>query len=118
MVEFVRPWWLVLLGFVPLVVLMSRRSLSGLGPVRKWLAITARAAGVACLAMALAEPRLRRESETVTVLFVVDRSFSKTRTRVPPTRRPPGTCGGSGCSTSWRRRCGGGGRTTSTTRPG
>ena len=74
--EFVRPEWLALLVFVPLVVLMSRRSLSGLGPTRKWTAITLRALGVACLAMALAEPRIRRASEHVTVLFVVDRSFS------------------------------------------
>jgi uncharacterized membrane protein len=74
--EFVRPEWLVLLVFVPLVVLMSRRSLSGLGTSRKWTAITLRALGVACLALALAEPRIRRPSEHVTVLFVVDRSFS------------------------------------------
>ncbi|HVK19059.1 MAG TPA: VWA domain-containing protein [Fimbriiglobus sp.] len=74
--EFVRPEWLFLLVFVPVIVLMSRRSLSGLGPTRKWTAITLRALGVACLAMALAEPRIRRSSEHVTVLFVVDRSFS------------------------------------------
>ncbi|HET6575171.1 MAG TPA: VWA domain-containing protein [Fimbriiglobus sp.] len=74
--EFVRPEWLVLLVFVPVIVLMSRRSLSGLGPTRKWTAITLRALGVACLALALAEPRIRRSSEHVTVLFVVDRSFS------------------------------------------
>ncbi len=74
--EFVRPEWLVLLVFVPVIVWMSRRSLSGLGPTRKWAAITLRALGVACLAMALAEPRIRRASEHVTVLFVVDRSFS------------------------------------------
>ena len=74
--EFVRPEWLVLLVFVPLVVLISRRSLSGLGPTRKWIAITPAGLVVACLAMALAEPRIRRPSEHVTVLFVVDRSFS------------------------------------------
>lgn len=74
--EFVRPEWLALLLFVPVVVLMSRKSLSGLGPVRKWVAVGARAAGIALLAMALAEPRVKRTSENVTVLFVVDRSFS------------------------------------------
>lgn len=74
--EFVRPEWLALLGFVPVVVLMSRKSLSGLGPVRKWVAVGARAAGIALLAMALAEPRVKRTSEHVTVLFVVDRSYS------------------------------------------
>lgn len=74
--EFVRPEWLALLGFVPVIVLMSRKSLSGLGPVRKWVAVGARAAGVAVLAMALAEPRVKRTSDHVTVLFVVDRSYS------------------------------------------
>lgn len=74
--EFVRPWWLLLLGFVPVVVLIARKSLSGLGPVRKWVAIGLRAAGVALLAMALAEPRVKRTSENVTVLFVADRSYS------------------------------------------
>ena len=74
--EFVRPEWLALLVFVPMVFYVSRRSLSGLGPTRKWVAISARALVIALLAMALAEPRLRRQSEHVTVLFVVDRSFS------------------------------------------
>ena len=74
--EFVRPWWLVLLVLVPVVVLLARRSLGGLGPVRKWLAIGARALVVACLVLALAEPRVRRPSDDVTVLFVIDRSLS------------------------------------------
>jgi uncharacterized membrane protein len=74
--EFVRPEWLILLAFVPVVVLMGRRSLSGLGTSRKWAAITLRALAVAALAAALAEPRIRRSSEHVTVLFVVDRSYS------------------------------------------
>ncbi|MGL6095773.1 MAG: VWA domain-containing protein, partial [Fimbriiglobus sp.] len=67
---------LVLLGFVPWVVFVSRRTLSGLGPVRKWVAVSLRAVIVALLAMALAEPRIRRPSENVTVLFAVDRSYS------------------------------------------
>ena len=74
--EFTRPWWLVLLVFVPVVFLISRRSLSGLGSTRKWLAISAQALVVACLVMALAEPRVHRPSENVTVIFLVDRSFS------------------------------------------
>jgi len=74
--NFIRPWWLVLLVFVPVVFLMSRGSLSGLGPWRKWMAVGGRATGVAAIALALAEPRLLRPSENVTVLFLVDRSFS------------------------------------------
>jgi hypothetical protein len=74
--EFVRPWWLVLLVLVPVVVLMGRKSLSGLGPVRKWVAVGARATIVALLAMACAEPRIKRQSDHLTVLFVMDRSYS------------------------------------------
>ena len=74
--EFVRPWWLLLLVFVPVVVMMGRRSLSGLGPIRKWFAVSARALIVALLAMACAEPRIKRQSDNLTVLFVIDRSYS------------------------------------------
>ena len=74
--EFVQPEWLFLLLFVPLIYLISRKSLSGLGPTRKWVAISARMIGIALLAFALAEPRFRRESENVTVIYIVDRSYS------------------------------------------
>src|SRR5688572_2617668 len=77
--EFVRPVWLVLLVCVPPIFLVSRRSLSGLGPVRKWVAVGTRATIVTLLVLALAEPRVRRSSEHTTVLFVIDRSLS-----VPP----------------------------------
>lgn len=75
-VQFTRPLWLVLLAFVPVIVWLARRSLSGLGPTRKWLAIGARSTIVALLAGALAEPRVNRPSENVTVLFLLDRSQS------------------------------------------
>src|SRR5262245_62204168 len=47
--ELVRPWWLVLLVAVPLVVIVARKNLRGLGPFRKWSAITLRSLVVACL---------------------------------------------------------------------
>ena len=75
-VQFIHPQWLFLLVFVPFVFLVSRRSLSGLGRTRKWVAISARALAVLALVLALAEPRVRRPSENVTVIFVVDRSLS------------------------------------------
>ena len=84
--EFVRPWWLVALAAVPLVVAVGWRSLAALGR-RKWLATAARAGLVACLAMALAEPRIRRTTDHVTVLFVIDRSLS-----VPPEYAPDLLC--------------------------
>jgi uncharacterized membrane protein len=69
----------VLLVCVPAVFVISRRSLSGLGPIRRWVAVGTRALVLTLLVVALAEPRLRRSSENVTVLFVIDRSLS-----VPP----------------------------------
>jgi uncharacterized membrane protein len=74
--EAMQPAWLAFLVLVPLVVLLSFRSLAGLGPVRRWLAIGLRCALVTFLTLALAEVRLRHPNETVTVLFLVDRSSS------------------------------------------
>lgn len=75
-VEFVEPFWLFLLGFVPVVIVVASRSLSGLGPVRKVVAVTLRCLLVSALALALAEPRLKRPADNVAVLYVIDRSLS------------------------------------------
>ncbi len=77
--RFVSPWWLLLLVLAPLVYVIGRKSLSGLGPVRRWVAIGARSLVVALLALALAEPRVQRPSENMAVIFVVDRSASVPR---------------------------------------
>jgi uncharacterized membrane protein len=74
--EILQPWWLLLLALVPLVVHLSYRSLAGLGPFRRFLAIALRCAGVVALALALADIRFRQSDDNVTVLFVVDRSLS------------------------------------------
>jgi uncharacterized membrane protein len=74
--EVSEPIWLLLLALLPVVVLLSFRSLGGLGPVRRWLAIGLRCALVLFLILALAEVRLRHPNETVTVIFLVDRSLS------------------------------------------
>jgi uncharacterized membrane protein len=71
-----QPWWLLVLGFIPLIILVSYRSLAGLGPIRRWLAIGLRCALIVFLALALAEVRIRHQHENITVLFVADRSFS------------------------------------------
>jgi uncharacterized membrane protein len=73
---FVQPWWLVLLLVLPLIVRFSYKSLAGLGPIRRWVALSARCLLVTLLILALAEPRLRRPNENVCVLYVVDRSMS------------------------------------------
>lgn len=75
-IEFGRPWLLLLLGLVPLMVWMSWRSLAGLGPFRRWLALGLRCVLVTLLVLALADLRLKHAHDSVTVLFLVDRSLS------------------------------------------
>src|SRR5262249_6820766 len=74
--EPLEPWWLLVLLFVPVIIWMSFRSLTGLGPIRRWLAIGLRCSLIVFLALALAEVQARYTSESVTVLFVWDRSYS------------------------------------------
>src|SRR5690242_19091350 len=74
--QFVEPWWLLLLGLLPLLVWFGYQSLAGLGPVRRWVALSARCLVAALLILALAEPRLRRPNENVCVLYLIDRSMS------------------------------------------
>jgi uncharacterized membrane protein len=74
--EFAQPWWLLLLLLMPWVVWVSYRSLAGLGPVRRWVAISLRCLLVLLLTLALAELRLRKPNDTTTVFFLVDRSLS------------------------------------------
>jgi uncharacterized membrane protein len=71
-----QPWWLLLLGLIPVIIFLSYRSLAGLGPVRRWVAIGLRCALVLLLTLALAEVRLRHQNENITVMFLVDRSLS------------------------------------------
>ena len=72
-----RPSWLILLPItlIPLV-LLSYRSLSGLGPVRRWVAIAARSSVVAAIVLALAEVQAVQRNEKLTTLYVVDASES------------------------------------------
>lgn len=71
-----QPWWLLLLLLIPLIILLSFRSLSGLGPVRRWVAIGLRCALVLFLTLALAEAATTTLPEITTVLFVFDGSQS------------------------------------------
>src|SRR5439155_13289722 len=74
--EFAQPLWLLLLLLLPVIVFLSYRSLAGLGPVRRWVAIGLRCLLILLLTLALAELRLRKPNDTTTVLFLVDRSQS------------------------------------------
>jgi len=71
-----QPWWLLLLLLVPLVFWFSYRSLAGLGPVRRWVALGLRCLLLTLVVLALAELRIKHQNDTVTVLFLVDRSLS------------------------------------------
>ena len=75
-VEFVHPWWILLLLLAPVSVLIAWKSLARFESVRPWIAVVLRTLGVILLALALAEPRLKQAGEHVTVLFVLDRSLS------------------------------------------
>src|SRR5437588_7720621 len=71
-----QPWWLLLLGLIPVIIRLSYRSLAGLGPIRRWIAMGLRCLLILFLTLALAEVRIRHQNENVTVLFLVDRSLS------------------------------------------
>ncbi len=75
-VQFETPGCLALLAVVPLVVVLSRRSLAGLGIVRAVLAVIARVLVIACLVLSLAGLQGVRLSDRLSVLFLVDRSRS------------------------------------------
>ncbi|WP_435009439.1 VWA domain-containing protein [Tundrisphaera lichenicola] len=72
-----RPWWLILLPLliVPLV-LFSYKSLSGLGKVRRVVAILIRASVVTAIVLALAEVSTVQRNEKLTTMYVVDTSES------------------------------------------
>jgi uncharacterized membrane protein len=71
------PWWLVLLPLIlPPLILVSFRSLAGLGPLRRLLAIALRSAVVTLIVLALAEVQTVRRSDRLTTMFLVDASQS------------------------------------------
>lgn len=74
--EVAHAGWLALLVLVPLVVMFSFRSLAGLGPVRRVIAIALRCCLLVLLTMALSEVRASHPGTTTTVFFVVDCSYS------------------------------------------
>jgi Ca-activated chloride channel family protein len=76
-IQFDVPAWLLLLPILGVLTWwIGRKSLAGLGPTTRWLALAARLLVIAAIAGALAEPRLRKESEDVAVTVVLDVSRS------------------------------------------
>ncbi|MFQ5806964.1 MAG: glutamine amidotransferase, partial [Phycisphaerae bacterium] len=80
-VRFETPGYLVLLALLPLLVVFSFRSLAGLGPLRRWIAIGMRCLVVACMVLALAGAQWTRKTDELAVVFLVDRSESVPRSK-------------------------------------
>ncbi len=75
-----QPLWLILLPIIlPPLVLVSSRSLAGLGTFRRFLAIALRSSVVVSIVLALAEIQTVRRSDRLTTLFLVDISQSVPR---------------------------------------
>lgn len=75
--EFGEPVWLVLIPvLVAITLLLSRRSLAGLGVQGKYVAVGVRVIVITLLTFAVAEPSFRRESKDVAVTVVLDTSKS------------------------------------------
>ncbi len=75
-ISFDRPEWLWLLLLIPVLAVISRRSLAGLERPRRILAVILRSLVIAALAVALARVEIVRRNDRVAVLFVLDRSRS------------------------------------------
>lgn len=73
---FDRPLFLLMLLAVPLLWWASFRTLSGLGPTRRILALALRTLVFIAIVLALAEVQFRKSSEKLTVLFLLDQSQS------------------------------------------
>lgn len=74
--SFEQPKWLWLLLLIPALVLASWRSLAGLDPTRRVLSLVVRSVVVAFLVACLAHVQYVRRNHDVTVIFLMDRSFS------------------------------------------
>jgi uncharacterized membrane protein/Mg-chelatase subunit ChlD len=80
-----RPWWLILIPLIlPPLVLMSMRSLAGLGWIRRAVAILLRATVVTLIVLALAELQMVRRNDRLATLFLLDLSQSVPRDRQAP----------------------------------
>ena len=68
--------YLALLAVIPLLIALSFRSLSGLGPIRRVLALLARAVVVLLAVLALAGAHRTQRIDDLSVIFLLDRSKS------------------------------------------
>jgi uncharacterized membrane protein len=75
-ITFDSPWFLLLLGLVPLVWVWSFKGLSGLGSCRRIVALLLRTMVLLLLVLALANLQWLRKSDRMTVAFLLDQSDS------------------------------------------
>ncbi|MEN0110858.1 MAG: hypothetical protein AAF805_09050, partial [Planctomycetota bacterium] len=73
---FDSPAWLVLLAALPALWATSYRGLSGLGRVRRPIALGLRSAVFALVVLALADAHFRNTTDRVTVVYLLDQSQS------------------------------------------
>lgn len=79
---FDHPGYLLLLLLLPVIWMLSYRSLSGLGSVRRWIAIGLRSVVFLVIVLALAEMQFLRQHDGMTVIYLLDQSES-----IPETQR-------------------------------
>lgn len=73
---FDKPWYLLLLLLVPALWVFSFHSLAGLGSYRRFCALAFRTMVLVLIVVCLAEVQLRKTSEKVTVIYLLDQSES------------------------------------------
>src|SRR4051812_27267331 len=82
MLVFNSPWYLLLLGLLPVMWWFSFDSLSGLGRWRRLMALAFRTLVFLLIVAALAEMQYQRTSDRLTVIYLLDQSLS-----IPEARR-------------------------------
>ncbi len=82
MLVFNNPWYLLLLGLLPVMWWFSFGSLSGLGRWRRLMALGFRTLVMLLIVAALAEMQYQRVSDRLTVIYLLDQSLS-----IPSSRR-------------------------------
>lgn len=79
-ISFGNPGWLILIPLLlPPLVWISYRSLAGLGPLRRTLAILFRVLVISLIVLALADLQSVRRSDRLTTIFLIDASNSVPR---------------------------------------
>ncbi|MFB3104847.1 MAG: VWA domain-containing protein, partial [Pseudomonadales bacterium] len=75
-IAFDSPWYLLLLVLAPIIWYFSSESLSGMGTVRRFCALTLRTVVLLLIVGSLAEIQYRRINDRLTVIYVLDQSES------------------------------------------